>query len=105
VKLIIPGDSVKIITKVPCDNFELIQENGRLTQSLKVVNGILSQRINIKPDTLYHYVTNTEIRTNVIKVPEKVKYVPRFWKITGWIGMGSILALIAFLFVKFKRLI
>jgi hypothetical protein len=34
-----------------------------------------------------------------------IKETPKFWKVTGWIGMGSILALIAFLFVKFKRLI
>ena len=105
VKIVLPGDSVKIVTKVPCDNFELIQENGKLTQSLKVVNGILSSWIKVKPDTVTRFVTNTITKTEVVKVPEKIKFIPKFWKITGWIGMGSILLLIAFLLLKFKRLI
>ena len=105
VKIILPGDSVKIVTKVPCDNFELITENGKLTQSLKVVNGILSSWIKVKPDTVTRFVTNTITKTEVVKVPEKIKFIPKFWKITGWLGISAILLLLVYLFFKFKKIL
>jgi hypothetical protein len=104
-KIVLPGDSVKIVTKVPCDNFELIQQNGRLTQSLKVVNGILSSYIKIKPDTIYRFKTNTVTITREVKVPEKIKFIPKFWKFTGWTGIGFIIALLVWLGLKLKKLI
>lgn len=107
VKIILPGDSLIVETKVPCDNFELITENGKLTSALKVVNGILSQRINIKPDTVTKFVTNTITKTSIVKVPEKIKFVPKFWKAMGWTGIASILLVIGYFGLKIakKRLI
>ena len=101
-KIILPGDSVKIVTKVPCDNFELIQQNGRLTQSLKVVNGILSSYINIKPDTIYKFKTNTITKTSIVKVPEKIKYVPKFVKYLALLGGISLLIIIVYLGLKIR---
>ena len=105
VKIILPGDSVKIVTKVPCDNFELITENGKLTQSLKVVNGILSSWIKIKPDTIIQFKTNTITKTEIVKVPEKIKFIPKFWKFTGWTGIGFIIAFLVWLFMKLRKFI
>ncbi len=105
VKIAIPGDSVITTIKVPCDNFELIQENGKLLQSLKVVNGILKQRLIIKPDTVTKFVTNTITKTNIVKVPEKIKYVPKFWKVAGWTGIISILIVMGYFGFKIKRFI
>ena len=105
VKIILPGDSVKIVTKVPCDNFELIQENGKLTQSLKVVNGILSSWIKVKPDTVTIFKTNTITKTNVVKVPEKVKFIPKFVKVMAWIGGILSLLLIVWTYLRFKKLV
>src|SRR3990172_3383291 len=81
-KIVIPGDSIRIVTKVPCDNFELIQQNGRLTQSLKVVNGILQQRLDIRPDTIYRFSTNTITKIKEVPKTIEIKYIPKFWKIT-----------------------
>jgi len=102
VKIVLPGDSVKIQVAVPCNNFELITENGKLTSALKVVNGILSQRINIKPDTIYRYTTNTVTKIKEIKVPQKVKFVPKFIKVMAWIGGGFILLFVLWLLRKLK---
>lgn len=102
IKLVIPGDSVKIVTKVPCDDFELITENGKLTSALRVVNGILSQRINIKPDTIYKYKTNTVTVTREVKVPEKVKYVPKFTLFMSRLGILLSILIVAYLGFKIR---
>ena len=102
VKIEIPGDSLIIETVVPCDNFELLTENGKLKQQLKVVNGKLMQMINIKPDTVEVYKTNTITRTNILKVPERIKWTPKFWLITGSIGIGFIVGLIVWVILKLK---
>jgi intein/homing endonuclease len=99
----IPGDTVKVISKVPCDDFELITENGRLLQELKVVNGILQSKITIKPDTIFRFVTNTITKVKEIKVPERIKYVPKFYKIMSLIGGGMILSLLVWVWFKIKR--
>jgi hypothetical protein len=104
VKLILPGDSVKIVTQVPCDNFELIQENGKLTQSLKVVNGILTQRLKMKPDTIYRFTTNTVTKIKEVTKPVEVKFIPKLVKILAWIGGGFILAVIFWLGLRLKKL-
>lgn len=102
-KIVLRGDSVKIITKVPCDNFELITENGKLTSALKVVNGILSQRINIKPDTIFRYTTKTETKTQVVKIPEIQYQTKKFIKVLAWIGGGCILAFLILAGLKLKK--
>lgn len=102
IKIVLPGDSIKIETKVPCDDFELTTENGRLKQTIKVINGKLQQILNIKPDTVYRYTTNTITKTNIVKVPEKIKYVPKFVKIMAWLGGISILITVAYLALKIR---
>jgi hypothetical protein len=102
VKIILPGDSVKIETKVPCNDFELMTENGKLRQEIKVINGKLSQIIRVKPDTIYHHTTSTITKIQTVKVPEKVKFVPRIVKIFAGIGLAFTVGLIVYLYLKLK---
>ena len=104
-KIVLPGDSVKIVTKVPCDNFELIQQNGRLTQSLKVVNGILSSYINVRPDTIYRFSTNTVTKIKEVPKTVGVKFIPKFWRFTGIVGICFIVLLIAYILYNLKKAI
>lgn len=99
------GDSIKIVTQVPCQDFEIKSENSKLKFTISVLNGRLSAISNLKPDTFTVYKINTVTKIKEVKIPEKIKFIPKFWKVTGWIGMGSILVLLAFLYVKFKRLV
>jgi hypothetical protein len=99
------GDSIKITTVVPCQDFEIKSENSKLKFTISVLNGRLSAVSNMKPDTVEIYKINTVTKIKEVTKPVEVKYTPKFWKITGWIGIASILLLLAVLFVKFKRLV
>lgn len=104
VKIILPGDTMKLETKVPCQDFELRTENSRLIQELRVVNGILKQKLTIKPDTVIEHVKNIVTKYKEVKVPQHIKYIPKFWKITGFIGISCIILLILYVILKVKKL-
>jgi hypothetical protein len=102
VEIILPGDSVIIETVVPCDDFELKIENGKLLASLKVVNGILQAKMNERPDTVFRFTTNTVTITKEIPTQVQVKYVPKFVKIMAFVGGVCVLLILFWLLMKFK---
>ena len=101
--IIIAGDSLIIEAEVPCDNFELKQENGKLLNELKVVNGILKHRISIKPDTIIKYKTNTVEKIKEVTKPVEVRYTSKFRLITSWIGIIASIVLIVYIGFKIKK--
>lgn len=102
VEIILPGDSVIIETVVPCDDFELKIENGKLLASLKVVNGILQAKMNERPDTVFRFTTNTVTITKEIPTQVQVKYVPKFVKIMAFVGGVCLLLILGWLALKLK---
>lgn len=95
-------DTMFIETKVPCNDFELKNENKRLLNELKVVNGILKQRITLKKDTIVIFRTKTIEKIKEVTKPVEVLYVPIFWRITGWIGISFIVGIMVYLALKIK---
>lgn len=102
VEIILPGDSVIIETVVPCDDFELKIENGKLLASLKVVNGILQAKMNERPDTVFRFTTNTVTITKEIPKPVEVRYIPKLIKILSYIGGGALFVFLGWLALKLK---
>lgn len=105
VKIVLPGDSIKITTQVPCEDFEIIQENGRLKQSLKVVNGKLIQLLNIKPDTVNIFTTNTITKIKEVPTPVITNNVPKFWRVFGITGIVLTSLLIMWTYLRFKKIL
>jgi len=87
---------------VPCDDFELKIENGKLLASLKVVNGILQAKMNEKPDTVFRFTTNTITITKEIPTQVQVKYTPKFVKIMAFVGGVCVLLILGWLALKLK---
>lgn len=98
----IETDTMYIETKVPCNDFELKSENRKLLNELKVVNGILKQKVVLKPDTVIVYVPKIVEKVKEVTKPVQVKFVPLFWRIFGWVGISTILGLIIYLGLKIK---
>ena len=99
----LPSDSV--IIEVPvydcADQDIIISETGRLKQIISILNGKLTSNTQIKPDTVIINTTNTKIVTKEIKVPEPVKYVPKWIKIFAWIGAVGIILFGIWIVIKF----
>lgn len=103
VKIPIPGDTIKIETKIPCEDFTLITEDGKVLQELNVTDGTLKQKIIIKTDTVYSFKTNTITETKYIPKPVEVKYVPKFTLITSRIGIVIILLITGYFGIKYGK--
>jgi hypothetical protein len=99
------GDSIKIVTQVPCDNFEIKSENSKLKFTISVLNGRLSAVSNLKPDTVEIYKINTVTKIKEVKVPEKIKFIPKFWRFTGITGICSLVLILAFVLWKLRKFI
>lgn len=105
VRIEIPGDSLVIETKAPCDDFELKVENSKLLASLKSVNGILYAKLNEKPDTVFRFTTNTVTVTKEVTKPVEVRFIPKWVKILAYIGAGALILGILFVFLKIKKIV
>lgn len=100
----IPGDSIIVEVPVNCPDQDLVDiETSKLIQQIKILNGKLISRTEIKPDTIK--VTVTEIKTIVkeVIVPQPVKYVPKIVKVFAWLGGISIVLVIGWIILKFVK--
>lgn len=91
VPIYLPGDSIEIEIPIDCPDQDVTVETGRLKQQITILNKMLKSKTTIKPDTVKVYVTETEVQYKEVKIPQVIKETPRFWKITGWIGIASVL--------------
>jgi len=103
VPYVVNGDTITIEVPIDCpDQSVFTSENGKLKQTIKILNGRLSSILNIKPDTILIPVVETKIITKEIKVPQPVKFVPKFFKITAWFSLVVILLAGFYLYTKIK---
>ena len=100
----IPGDSIIVEVPIDCPDQNIsIVETAKLKQTISILNKKLSSKVTIKPDTVKIYVPEIRESIREVKVPQVIKETPKFWKFVGWVGIGSILALIAFIALKFGK--
>jgi len=101
----IKADTLKIVTEVPCENFEIEVENEGLKAKLTVLDRKLKAELLKKPDTIFIQGKDI-IKTEYIKeqLPAE-KYCPKWIKILAWIGAFWILAIIAYFVLKFRKII
>lgn len=106
VPVLIPGDSVYIDVPVDCpDQNVAIVENGKLKQTISILKGRLYSATLIKPDTFYVYTTKTKTVVKEVKVPQPVKFIPKFWKIAGGLGIAFVLLVIVSIVLKIKKIL
>ena len=98
----LPGDTVKFetIIKDCSDQDVIIYENGTLKQTIKILNGKLYSALQIKPDTIRVSVIKTKEVYKESKQLPPVKYIPKFWLVMGWIGIGFTILLVAYFVLK-----
>ena len=101
----LPPDTLKIVTEVPCENFDIEVENEGLKAKLTVLDRKLKAELTKKADTVF--IQGKEIiKTEYVKeqLPAE-KYCPKWIKLLAWIGGLWILAVIGYFVLKFRRII
>jgi len=103
VPVYLPGDSIKVNIPINCPDQELVNmETGKLKQQISILKGRLISNTIIKPDTVFVHTKETVTKTKEVKVPEKIKFVPKFFKFCTWGFIFIILAVIAYFVIKYK---
>lgn len=100
----LPGDSLIIETKVPCDDFDIITENTSLRSEISVLNGKLVSRVTLKRDTVY-LPSKTVFKKEYIKQIVTVKECPKWKTKLAWIGIGLIVLIILYIIAKIKKFV
>jgi hypothetical protein len=104
VPIYVPGDTVNVEVPADCPDQELVTiENEKLKYELVIEKGKVKTKYVIKPDTVKVYVPEIHEKIKEVKVPEKIKYVPKFTKIMSKIGIASILLLAVLLGLKMRN--
>jgi len=99
----LPGDSILVDVPVNCPDQDIANvETGKLKQEISILKGRLVSHTIIKPDTVFIHTTNTVTKTQTIKVPEKIKVVPKFFKFCTLAFIFIVLFFIAYLGFKYK---
>lgn len=99
----IPGFSNNISTPViNCPDQLLVDiENSKLKQKIAILNGKLIAQTDIKPDTIKVPVVEALIKVKEVKIPQPVKYVPKFYK---YCLVFSLLVLVYIILRIFKKI-
>lgn len=103
VPVYLEGDSILIDVPVDCPDQELAEvETGKLKQTISILKGRLLSRTDVKPDTVYIDVVEVKETIREVKVPQPVKFTPKWIKILAWFGFGSGLLFIFILYRQFS---
>ena len=103
VPVYLKGDTVKIDVPVNCPDQDIVSiENGKLKQQIKILNGKLVSKTEIKPDTVIVNTVETITKTVEVKVPEPIKVVPKFYKYCTFGFIGIVLIAAIYFFLKWK---
>ena len=101
VPVYVPGDTINIEIPADCADQELIVlENETLKYELYIEKGKIKTKYVVKADTVKVYVPEIHEKIKEVKVPEKIKYVPKFTKIMS--KTGIILTLLLIVYIGFK---
>ena len=93
VNISLPGDTLTLEVPIDCPDATYEAENGKLKQTITILNRRLSSVVTLRPDTVRVYTTKTVTVTKEVKVPDPVRYVPKYVKIlAGLGGLGLLLA-------------
>jgi hypothetical protein len=99
----LPGDTIRVDVPINCPDQDVIKvENSKLKQEISIIKGKLISNTTIKPDTVF--VHSKEIKTVIkeVKVPEPVKYVPKFYKYCALILICLVIITIIYFALKYK---
>jgi len=106
----IPGDSILIIDKVPCPDFEKKQfKSGRVTGSVEIKDSVLTvdckcadleQKVTLFNNIYEYYKSHA---SELVRV-EQVRYVPGFVKFLAWTGGILLLLLLGIIIYKLIKL-
>ena len=103
IPIYLPGDSILVNVPVDCPDQDLVNvETGKLKQQISILKGQLISNTNIKPDTVFVPVTEIKTVIKEVKVPEEVRFVPKFFKFYTWGFVFIIFAIIIYLVIKYK---
>ena len=103
VKVPVKGDSILVEVPINCPDQDVtISENGKLKQTIKILNGKLISQTNIKPDTIRIPVIHTKLEIKRIEVPKPERYIPKFYKVMTWVGIFFVLGFLIYLYLKIK---
>jgi hypothetical protein len=98
----IKGDSILIDAPTNCDDIEpIVFENSRLKQVISILNGKLTSKTDIKPDTVIIPVKEIKEVVKTVKVPKPEKYT-KLIRVLACFGASSIIALLIFVFIKLR---
>jgi len=101
VPVYIKGDSILVEVPIDCPDQEvIISETGKLKQIISILNGKLSAKTNLKPDTIFVDRIDTRIEIKRIEVPTPVKFTPKWIIVLSWIGVAFIGILALYLYRK-----
>lgn len=97
----VPADTLKMLIKVPCADFEIVKENKRQKVTIKVKDGVLVEEAICKEWEFKYFVSKTvstltekTFHQEVRLISEKVKKT--FWH---WLGYWESWLCIAFVFM------
>lgn len=104
VPVLVPGDTIRTEVQTNCPDQEIVvQETNRLKQTIRILNGKLIASASVKPDSIKVPIKEIEIRYQETKVPDPVKYIPRFYKFALYWTLGSWILLILVIYWKIKK--
>lgn len=104
VKIPLPGDTIEIEIPIDCPDQEVgTVEIGRLKSQISILNKKLTSKTTIKPDTVKIYVPEIREKVIITKIPERIKYVPKFTSLMSKLGIMLTLLLLAYLGFKIRN--
>jgi len=105
VPIFLDGDSILVNVPVNCPDQDVaLVENGKLKQVITILKGRLYSSTQIKPDTVYVPVKKIETVVKEVKIPQPVKYIPKFYSTLLLVNIGMVILLIAYLYLKIKNI-
>lgn len=101
VPVFVPGDTINVEVPINCPDQNLVDINtSKLEQQIKILNGKLVSKTNIKPDTIFVPVKETQTIVKEVKVPAPIEVIPQRFK--TYRNIVFFLFALAFAFIGYK---
>jgi len=106
VPVYIDGDTITIKVPANCPDQEVaVYENVKLRQTIRILNGKLSSVTMLKPDTVKVFLKDTETKIKEVKVPQPIRYTPKFILYSAIVTWVLIVLVILWLLNKVFKII
>ena len=93
----IPGFIQRAEAPVSCpDQYILLIDNNKLKQEIAILNGKLISNTTFKPDSVNAPIIEKITTIKEIKVPQPVKFIPKFYIYCTWMLIGLVVAATGF---------